>query len=225
MKDPTYSVYRHTSPSGKVYIGITCQKPKKRWQNGKGYLNSHNQHFYNAILRYGWDNIQHDILASGLTRSEAEQMEVELIRLYKSTDPEYGYNLAHGGSHHGRDTEQTRKKKSDSKLGDKNPMYGSHQFFGTPADVSGEKHPMYGRRGPDNPRYGMKHSQETIDKLRDGSKNTRAVVCVETGETYPSAQAAGRAVGVSGNGIAGCCRCKPHYNTAAGFHWRWAEGV
>lgn len=26
-----YSVYKHTSPSGKVYIGITKQKPVKRW--------------------------------------------------------------------------------------------------------------------------------------------------------------------------------------------------
>lgn len=27
-------VYKHTSPVGKVYIGITHQKPEKRWQKG-----------------------------------------------------------------------------------------------------------------------------------------------------------------------------------------------
>lgn len=26
-----YYVYKHTSPSGKCYIGITCQNPEKRW--------------------------------------------------------------------------------------------------------------------------------------------------------------------------------------------------
>lgn len=29
-----YTVYKHTTPSGKVYIGITGQKPERRWQNG-----------------------------------------------------------------------------------------------------------------------------------------------------------------------------------------------
>ena len=37
-----YTVYKHTSPSGKVYIGITCRKPKYRWNNGKGYKEMEN---------------------------------------------------------------------------------------------------------------------------------------------------------------------------------------
>lgn len=32
------TVYKHTSPSGKVYIGITGREPKLRWDNGNGYL-------------------------------------------------------------------------------------------------------------------------------------------------------------------------------------------
>ena len=47
-----YCVYKHTSPNGMVYIGITRQNPIKRWMNGKGY--SYNTYFYNAILKYGW---------------------------------------------------------------------------------------------------------------------------------------------------------------------------
>lgn len=34
-----WSVYKHTSPSGKVYIGITSRDPTKRWANRWGYLN------------------------------------------------------------------------------------------------------------------------------------------------------------------------------------------
>lgn len=30
MNENNYVVYRHTSPSGKVYIGITSKKPEKR---------------------------------------------------------------------------------------------------------------------------------------------------------------------------------------------------
>lgn len=29
-----YSVYKHTFPNGKVYIGMTGQEPEKRWANG-----------------------------------------------------------------------------------------------------------------------------------------------------------------------------------------------
>lgn len=30
-----YTVYKHTSPIGKVYIGITKMNPIRRWSNGK----------------------------------------------------------------------------------------------------------------------------------------------------------------------------------------------
>ena len=53
-----YTVYKHTSPNGKVYIGITCKPTKARWKNGKGYKN--NDYFYNAILKYGWENFSHE---------------------------------------------------------------------------------------------------------------------------------------------------------------------
>ena len=32
-----YAVYKHTTPSGKVYIGITGRAVEKRWENGKVY--------------------------------------------------------------------------------------------------------------------------------------------------------------------------------------------
>lgn len=34
MTSKAWIVYRHTSPSGKVYIGITSDLPKRRWGNG-----------------------------------------------------------------------------------------------------------------------------------------------------------------------------------------------
>ena len=54
-------LYRHTSPSGKVYIGIT-RDVNIRWSNkGYRYL-TYNSIFGKAILKYGWDNIKHEIL-------------------------------------------------------------------------------------------------------------------------------------------------------------------
>lgn len=43
-------VYKHTSPSGKVYIGITNQPANKRWKNGMGYISS--PYFFGAIVKY-----------------------------------------------------------------------------------------------------------------------------------------------------------------------------
>lgn len=90
-----YFVYKHTCPNGKVYIGITCQTPSKRWHNGKGYVQ--NKYFYSAISKYGWDNIKHEILFDSLTKEEACKKEIELIAQYRSNLHEYGYNLSVGG--------------------------------------------------------------------------------------------------------------------------------
>lgn len=89
-----YSVYKLTTPSRKAYIGMTCQTPEQRWQNGYGY--NKNRHFWNAIQLYHWDNIRREVLFAGLTRKEAERIEAALIKYYKSDDPRYGYNNCPG---------------------------------------------------------------------------------------------------------------------------------
>ena len=90
-----YSVYKHQCPNGKVYIGITSLEPEQRWNKGRGY--SRNYHFFNAILKYGWDNIEHTILYSGLAQSDAQCIEAQLIAQYHSDSPQYGYNHTVGG--------------------------------------------------------------------------------------------------------------------------------
>ena len=67
-----YTVYCHINKvNGKTYVGITSSAPELRWKNGEGYKNC--RKFYNAILKYGWDNFYHIILRNKLSLSEAEQ--------------------------------------------------------------------------------------------------------------------------------------------------------
>ena len=88
-------VYKHTSPSGKVYIGISSNV-KHRWRgDGSGYKGS--TRMWYAIKKYRFDNFRHDILYKGLTKAEAEKKEIELIKQYKATDARFGYNLQQGG--------------------------------------------------------------------------------------------------------------------------------
>ena len=90
-----WSVYKHTSPSGKVYIGI-AKDVKHRWRaGGNGYKGS--TRIWRAIQKYGWENFEHEIVAENLSRQEASEMEIALIKKYNATDPAYGYNLTSGG--------------------------------------------------------------------------------------------------------------------------------
>ena len=86
-------VYRHISPSGKVYIGITSQKPEIRWGNGSKYKGC--PIFWKAIQKYKWKNIKHEVLFTGLTRDKAGDIEKILIRHYKTLY--ISYNVAEGG--------------------------------------------------------------------------------------------------------------------------------
>lgn len=86
-----YKIYKHTMPDGKCYIGQTNLEPiYKRWNYGHGYRL--NKPFYNDILQVGWNNIQHEILEEVATKSEATDRERYYILLYRSNEPEYGYN-------------------------------------------------------------------------------------------------------------------------------------
>ena len=119
----SYTVYLHTTPSNKHYVGITSMPTEKRFgKNGKGYATS--KYFYRAIQKYGWDNIKHTILYTGLTREQASEKEKELIALYQSNKREFGYNCTlggDGGSLGYSPTEETRRKLSIANKGKSRP--------------------------------------------------------------------------------------------------------
>lgn len=89
-----YSIYKHTCPNGKIYIGITNQEPEKRWCNGFGY--QRNTRFFRDIVAYGWNNFLHEVIAQVETQAEATRIEKILIVSHKTTNPEYGYNIQGG---------------------------------------------------------------------------------------------------------------------------------
>lgn len=108
----SYCVYKHTSPSGKVYIGITHQNPENRWQGGLGYR--HNEYFFRAILKYGWSNFAHEILHQVLTKSAACAAEIVLIAAYHSNEKAHGYKITSGGEcfkHTAESIEKMRKNR------------------------------------------------------------------------------------------------------------------
>lgn len=95
VPEKRYTIYCHTTPDGKKYIGATCQKLSRRWRNGESYKNC--SRFAEAIEKIGWENIQHEVLEADLTREEADEKEREYIEKFHTTEANYGYNLQGGG--------------------------------------------------------------------------------------------------------------------------------
>lgn len=128
MPDNCWSVYMHTSPSGKAYIGITSMVPSKRWGGGSGY--KHSAHFDAAIKKYGWPNIRHVIWAEGLSKYDACSLEKLLIGMFRTNDRRYGYNIDSGGLA-SKKSESTKQKMSESqKRLWASPEYRNHHSDG-----------------------------------------------------------------------------------------------
>lgn len=203
-----WSVYKHTCPDGRVYIGATSKLPRVRWNYGYGYRNSP---FFNAIREHGWNNIQHEVLARGLTEEQAHEMEIALINRHDSTNPEKGYNRATGG----RGTpgvvisDETRQRLIVSHLGKKNPH--------TP---EWNKKISDGNKGKRKPHKGVPRSEY----CKQRTSETHAIPVVQYDKhmnfikEYASGREAARQTGISDRNISRCCRGLA--KSAGGYIWK-----
>ena len=204
MADVKWSVYLHTCPNGKAYVGITSRSCEARWRGGHGYRN--NKHFYSAILKYGWDNITHEILLEGLSKEEAQEAEANWIGQLESDNPAHGYNHSKGGE--GKSgfvpTAETREKI-------RNKLTGTHR----PESVKQKLSIAHA---------GKHLTEEHKVKIKMSCKgiNAKRVVCVTTGIVYESASDASRKTGVSRSGITACCRGETP--SCRKLIWKYVEG-
>lgn len=240
-----YCVYMHTSPSGKVYIGITSRKVNERWQNGKGYRD--NQHFARAIKKYGWDHIQHEILLDGLTREQASEYEKMYIAFYDSTNPVKGYNLTTGGESNyymtkefsnkcsermkkKYSTEEGRKEASERSL----KTWASENFKNKMKNMRKEiwQRPDYREKiSVSRSETNKKRWSENGDlRKRMSGKNSPVAKPIkqytlngEYIETYYSQKEAMDRLGIKGGSHIGSCAMGKR-KTAYGYIWRYADG-
>ena len=111
-----YVVYRHIFPNGKNYIGITCATPyHRRWRGGTGYCKQ--PKMYRAILKYGWENIQHEVLYTDLTLDEANRVEQEMIFKFDSVENGYNISIGGGGTFGIPCSEETKRKIGNANRG------------------------------------------------------------------------------------------------------------
>lgn len=245
MGERKYCVYKHTSPSGKVYIGITKQSANGRWKNGIGYKSS--PHFWNAIQKYGWDCFSHEILADGLNADEACEEERRLISEFNAIDRRFGYNEKTGGQKGSVLNEEARKRESENKkrfyaehpeerkiLSEK--IKGFHHTDEAKAKMSeAAKNRHYSLTDEWKRKIGEANRQRILEDRQlyddictrcraNGMKSAKAVVQLDLDgnfiNCFHTAHEAERATGVRNGNIGRCC--KGRSKTAGGYKWRYA---
>ena len=197
MEDRCYTVYMHICPNNKKYIGITKQNVNKRWQKGYGYITQ--TYFKRAIEKYDWDNIEHKILFTNLTKEEACNKEIELIRKYKTNNYKFGYNISSGGDGANGIIISEKQKEILSKA------------------LKGNKNAK-----------GYKHTKEECKKMslaklgKPNIKLSKRVLCIETNKEYSSVAEARRQTKI--NHIDQVCRGERNYAGKLNnikLHWKY----
>lgn len=157
-KEDCWKVYIHTAPNGKRYVGITSQEKlyRRTGSNGDGYKTQ--QLFWRAIQKYGWNNFTHEIVADNLTECDALKMEIELIEHYKTTNPNYGYNISVGGNGiRGGSMQPIDREKLGRLI--------SIRMKGKPSPRKGKTITLQHRQRISQALVGHKHSEETKRKI------------------------------------------------------------
>lgn len=213
-----YCVYKHTFPNGKVYIGITSIPIEKRFEGGRGYRKCPKMN--NAILKYGWNNVEHEMLYSGLSKEDAEAKEIELIAFYGSV--ENGYNTDHGGNTTGTHSIETREKISAGNKGKPRPQFSEERKLQYSKMMQGENNPFFGKHHSEvtktehsnfmkGNQYNKGHhhtesfkaikSEQMKEKYADGNNpRSKAVVSVDlkgSKKNFGSLRIAAKSIGVS----------------------------
>lgn len=219
----TWTIYKLISPSEKVYIGITSQKPiSYRWKNGKGY--SENTKIGQAINKYGWDNFQHEVIEENIiSLEEAKLKEQYWINFYDSY--RNGYNSTIGG-----DT-VSLSRSTNLPIYQIDDNFEIVNKFETIAEAGRCLHTR-----PSNIAEAAKQNGNQIKAKgfywcleKDYSESwqpkennqSKKVICIETKVIYPNEIAAAKAVNKTQEAIAACCNRT--ITTCAGFHWAFLK--
>ena len=203
MMSRMFSVYKHTFPNGKVYIGITCTNVFKRWNGGLGYKSQ--TLMFRAITKYGWDNIRHEVLFDSLTQEEAEATEKRLIAEHNACDAAYGYNVESGGNVGKKLAESTKQKISESRKGKRWDYFKGRHHTEESKRLLSETH-----KGK------LANGKSPLCKMVEQINGNGGTVAVYKSLTI-AAESVGVTKGTMSEAIKNGSRCR-------GYHWRWYDG-
>lgn len=154
--------------NGKQYVGQTIQKLSVRLSR---HRNDKRPGISQAIQKYGWENFSVEVLEECKSREKLNEREIFWIAKLNTKTPN-GYNLTTGGKGGGEHivTEETRKKLSESHLGQKAYWRGKNIPEEVRAKVSAGMKKYYAEHPEAKKRLaeinkGKKHSAEEKAKI------------------------------------------------------------
>lgn len=132
-----------------------------------------------AILKYGWENIQHEILFEHLNNETANRLEQICIILFRANDDRFGYNMTNGGdgSVGHIQSEETKRKigeKAKERMSnpENNPRYGVTVSDDTKEKISKALKGKY--LGKNSAMYGKRHTEESKALMREKHTGKKA---------------------------------------------------
>ena len=126
-------IYKILFPNNKVYIGQTKDFNERKNQHYRASFNKKlNLPVYNAIRKYGWNNLSWGIIDEGKTQDELNEKEKYWISYYKSYcgDKRYnnGYNATIGGEGHNTTKFQISDVEKIKEIHEQYPEYTATQI-------------------------------------------------------------------------------------------------
>lgn len=218
-----YLVYQHKNKiNGKIYIGITSRTPEERWgNNGCNYKSS--PYFYSAIQKYGWDNFEHNILFTNLTKEQACLKEQELIKNFNSANRQFGYNSTSGGDIFVMN-EETKQKISQSLMGNKNGLGHACSEEKKKKISDAQKNRQFTEEHKQKLSEAAKKrhvpcSDEKRKVLSKNYPNKRKIYCEELDMIFESVQECARYINAPATNISKICGGKG--KTVKGYHLKY----
>lgn len=165
--------------NGRKYIGQ--KKFDKKW---KGYLGS-GKTLKQSIMKYGKERFRREIIAIAYNKKSLDNLEIEFISNHCAVISYDYYNISIGGDGGGvighTVSNESRKKMSESKKGDKCYLFGKHLSNETRNKISkGNKNKIVSRetreklsaqkRGAKSVNYGKHLSEDIRRKMSESAK-------------------------------------------------------
>lgn len=157
--------------NNKIYIGQTTRKGgfDERYNNDI-FKNTHNKHLKKSILKYGIENFEIDKeFDVAYSQDELNNLEYMYIKIYNSTNSNYGYNKKDGGIG-GNLSEETRQKIREANTGKNNHMFGKTHTQESRLKISKNHARISGRDHPISKKVICLTTKVVFDSIRIASK-------------------------------------------------------
>ena len=206
-------IYKITSPSGKVYIGLS-KNIEARWRGYsiKKKTMPQQRKLYYSFKKYGVENHKFEVLEE-CKFEELVEKEIYYIKKYNSI--EEGLNVSRGGYYFWEVNLGKKHKKSTI---DKMKEYWAENA----KPRSKETIEKISKTKRENPR---ETTPEMIQKFRDTSTLKKAIFQYDLDGNfiaeYESINEAARQLGIRNDGISACLRKKQ--NSSGGYIWKYKE--